>query len=53
MQIKTAVRCHFIPIRKAIIKNIDNSKNVEKWEPSYVDSGDRKLLGTSLPGFRS
>ena len=38
MQIKTAVRCHFTPVRRAIIKSLQtiSGKGVEKREPLYI-----------------
>ena len=42
MQIKTTMRCHFIPIRNAIIKKILKSvvEDVEKLEPKYITNGN-------------
>ena len=43
MQIKTAMRYHLIPVRKAIIKNlqiINAGEGVEKREPTYTVGGN-------------
>ena len=43
MQIKTAMRYHFMPVRMAVIKSlqaINSGEGVEKREPSYIISGN-------------
>ena len=43
MQIKTAMRYHLIPVRMAIIKNLQTTntgEDVEKREPSYTVRGN-------------
>ena len=43
MLIKTIMRCHFIPVRMAIIKksiNIDAGEGVDKMEPSNTVDGN-------------
>ena len=43
MQIKTTLRYHLMPVRMAIIKNMettDAEENVEKWEHFYTVGGN-------------
>jgi hypothetical protein len=43
MQIKTTLRLHFTPVRKASIKNRKNNKHWRgcgEKEPSYTDGGN-------------
>lgn len=47
MQVKTIVRCHFIPLRMARIKMqnttiLSVSVDMKKLEPSYIGSGNIK-----------
>ena len=47
MQIKITMRCHFTPVRMAIIKNlqtINAREGVLKGEPSYTVGGDVNWL---------
>jgi len=48
MQIKTTMRYHFTPTKKAIIKKTitDISKDVEKLEPSYITGGNAQWCST-------
>lgn len=51
MQLKVPLRYHYIPIRLAKIKNMDNrkiTKNVGKLNPSYVAGGN--INGKNHPG---
>ena len=47
MQIKTTIKCHLIQTKMATLKimNITNiGKDVEKLEPSYIASGNGKMV---------